>query len=344
MATPASSPVADPDALHRARLALEQGQLVGIPTETVYGVVALADSAEAMQRLRAFKQVSERHVFAHHVADADAAIALLENPSLPAQRLLRKVLPGPVTFRVRHGSAWRAIRCPDHPLTLQLLRQAAGPVVGTSVTRAGRPPALDAAAAAQALGEAGAIVLEGGRCRFGRPSTLVELTDAPGRLELAVKRPGVIEERMLQKMKRFNILLVCTGNTCRSPMAEAIARQLIADNPDVSVSSAGVFAEGGAPATMEAVDAVRQLDLDLSSHRSRPLTAELIHASDRIYTMTESHRQAVLAQSPAAADKVERLDPDGDIADPIGQDLPVYHDAMSQIRRALERRLKEQQL
>ena len=124
-------------------------------------------------------------------------------------------------------------------------------------------------------------------------------------------------------------------------MAEAIAREVLAGKPEIKISSAGVFAGAGSPATMETVQAVEQLGLDLTSHRSQPLTPDLIADADQVFTMTESHRQAVLAQMPHAADKVQRLDPDGDIADPIGGDLPVYRDTAAQIRRALERRLKE---
>ncbi len=87
---------------------------------------------------------------------------------------------------------------------------------------------------------------------------------------------------------------------------------------------------------------MQAMGLDLSGHRSRPLTADLLNAADQIYTMTESHRQAVLAQAPHAADKVQRLDPEADISDPIGASLSVYQATADQIRRALESRLKEQ--
>ncbi|MEM9418037.1 MAG: low molecular weight protein arginine phosphatase [Planctomycetota bacterium] len=142
-------------------------------------------------------------------------------------------------------------------------------------------------------------------------------------------------------MARFHLLLVCTGNTCRSPMAEVLAWKILEDQPGVVVGSAGVFAGVGQPASPEAVEAMKTIGLDLSQHRSQPLTPELLEQVDQIYTMTESHRQAVLAQAPSAIDKVQRLDPDADISDPFGASLPVYQETAEQIKQALEARLKQ---
>lgn len=140
-------------------------------------------------------------------------------------------------------------------------------------------------------------------------------------------------------MPRFNLLLVCTGNTCRSPMAEALARDVLRDQPGVTVGSAGIYAEVGRPASSEAVGVMRDMGLDLMCHRSRPLTAELIDAADEVYTMTASHRRGVLDLAPHAEGKVRRLDPGGDIEDPIGAERAVYQRTAEQIRRALEARL-----
>ena len=124
----------------------------------------------------------------------------------------------------------------------------------------------------------------------------------------------------------MNILFVCTGNTCRSPMAAGIMEKLCEENDlDVNIKSAGIFAQEGAPATPEAVEAVKKYDIDISSHKAQPITQELIDKSDLILTMTEAHK--MLLQG-LAKDKTcticELADIDSEIEDPFGGDLADY--------------------
>jgi protein-tyrosine-phosphatase len=137
------------------------------------------------------------------------------------------------------------------------------------------------------------------------------------------------------------ILFVCTGNTCRSPMAEYLFRERYAAGHGWRVGSAGTHAVDGCPASDEAVKALNEVNIDLRGHRSSQLTQALVDAADLIVVMTEGHRQNCLARFPSVSDKVRLLkhfDPkalDEDVIDPIGHALPVYRAVREEIGSAL---------
>nr|WP_300089746.1 low molecular weight protein arginine phosphatase [Sedimentibacter sp.] len=159
----------------------------------------------------------------------------------------------------------------------------------------------------------------------------------------------------------MNILLVCTGNTCRSSMAEGIFRQMLIDSDidNINVSSAGLSAFDGDVANQKAVDVLKDRGIDISKHRARQLTGEMINSSDLILTMTYGHKMSILNYSPQSKGKVFTLkeyarktngeNTDNinlDIDDPYGMNYRVYGSVMNEIRIEIEsiiNKLKKQQ-
>lgn len=368
--TDCTSPRQRRKAAQRAAKVLQAGGLVVFPTETVYGVAASVASAGGVQRLRHVKGRPDDQPFSVHIPDPSHVERYVDIAAQPAlRRLVQKTLPGPITFIVsvsgevmteklkQLGFAANqpellyyqntiGLRCPDEPVGQALLGCIDTPIVATSANLTGEPPATDAATAAEAFGDNVDLVLDGGACRHSRASTIVRIDGHDVRL----LRAGVFDQRYLDKLMKRTLLFVCTGNTCRSPMAAALARATLADRLGVSaddladkhveVISAGVFAGPGATMTPEAQEALEELGVDPGAHRSQPLTVDLAQQADAIFGMTRNHVEAVRSLQADVGDKVQLLDPDGaDIHDPVGGDVNTYVQCAQQIRQFTQQRL-----
>jgi len=136
------------------------------------------------------------------------------------------------------------------------------------------------------------------------------------------------------------VLFVCTGNTCRSPMAEALFRQATDGRHDFETASAGVHASSGESASKHAVEACKQLNISLQKHSSQQLTKALADWATHIFCMTSGHRDALEDEFPEAAHKANLVcdfDPalPAQVPDPIGQGLAAYISTRDVLRRAI---------
>jgi protein-tyrosine-phosphatase len=149
-------------------------------------------------------------------------------------------------------------------------------------------------------------------------------------------------------MKR--ILFVCTGNSCRSVMAEGLFRKLIGPRAsEYAVSSAGISAMDGFGATTETIDVMRGEGVDVSDHQSQRLRPEMVETADKIFVMEKIHRDWILRLSPGAASKThlltefapkDELAGSPDIPDPIRMSPNFYKNVLAVIRRCVENVVK----
>ena len=346
------------DVVHRAVQALAEEKLVAFPTETVYGVAASALSDRAVSALLDAKGRGADHPLALAVKSASDVLDFIPDMCPLGRRLARRCWPGPVTLvldanhpdgllqqlseTVRRAvcpSGTLGMRVPAHPLIAEVMKLSAGPLLLTSANRTGQPDATLASEVILQLGDQIDLVLDDGQCRYGQPSSVVRV--GPKRLDIL--RAGVVSEASLRQLASLIVLIVCTGNTCRSPMAEVLLRRQMAEklgcaigeleDHGVFVTSAGIAAMTGGRPTPEAVAVMGQQGLDLSAHESQPVTQRLVRHADVILAMTRSHRQAISVQWPDAAERTRVLCRNGnDIADPIGGSTELYAPAPTRLR------------
>ncbi len=354
------------DRLKRVGQAIADGALVALPTDTLYGVVASAARDDSIRRIRAFSPGSKAGALSVHISNREASQDFVPNPSPLLRRLIRKAWPGPLTLVIPiadphsapihdrlspsgaeavYGEGAVSIRWPDHGISDAVLAAAAAPIIAVAADTAEH--AGSAADLRDRLSDRVDIIVDAGPTRFRKISTIVRVDGQ----NYNVLRAGVYDERTVKRLATTTILFVCSGNTCRSPMAEGFMKKMLADRlgrkidelaeAGYVVRSAGTFAGHGSPASPQTVEITRQRGIDLSNHHSRGLGIEDINTADFIFGMSPSHVETVLAIAPDAAAKTQPLDPEGEIADPIGGPMGAYEDVAAQITRALQRRINE---
>ena len=245
-------------------------------------------------------------------------------------------LPDGVRERITGEGNCIGFRVVNHRILSHIHRFLAAPLLLTSANISGKSAPKTASDVADQLGDAIPLLLDDGPTRYGGASSVVRVRG--DRWEML--REGVIERAAMNQFVKPVIAVVCTGNTCRSPMAETLLREQIrvkfGSEDAIRVVSAGVAAGVGSGASPQAVQVMGERGLDLTSHCSQQLDDNIMNVADLVLTMTRGHRAAILAAWPNMHERVFTMRHDGgDITDPVGMPVDVYQDCAKQIDEEL---------
>jgi protein-tyrosine phosphatase len=306
--------------------------------------------------LSRYAQKSRPAVVVTDVAQVGDWLPLLSGA---AARLVRKLGAGPYALQADAGSArgLRArlpaaavglvgapelcVRLSEHPIWVELER-ADLPLVSIPLS------AANAEEAARLVGDAAVCIVDAGATEHKALPSLVRSRGR--RCEMVAE--GALKRDHFEELTLCRILFICTGNTCRSPMAEALCTKLLCDRLGCTaaemrangyvVQSAGLAAMTGSLAATEALDVVASLGGDLSRHQSCMVSLEMLLWADFVFTMTTGHLDTLESVAVPNLPTPRLLSPGRvDIADPIGGTITDYRSCAQQIIDSLNARLPE---
>lgn len=339
--------------IERVMQILRDGGIIALPTDTVYGLAVDGTNEKAAKRLFEIKKRAEKP-FTFFLPKSE----IKKFAVITKCKIIDFFVPGPLTviLKKRPGislpfiSKKIGIRIPQHNFVLQLLSMHQKPLAVTSANKGGEPPLVSPYDIVEHFTEVG-IVIDGGMLASS-PSTVLDLTTTPP----LVMRKGAVAILALEKVYgrmiklkpslKFNVLFVCSGNTCRSPMAEGIFRTMTSPKY-CEARSAGTIAMGGLQTAHYARQVVKEYGGSIDRHRSRYLDRESIEWADIILVMEYKHYEAVLEFIPDAVVKTfllreyRRRTKYTEVPDPVGRDLVAYQQAAAKMYPTLKRLAKD---
>ncbi|MEE2844783.1 MAG: L-threonylcarbamoyladenylate synthase [Planctomycetota bacterium] len=339
---------------------LNAGQIVAFPTETVYGIAANSSDTDAVAKLFDVKSRSTGKPMSLAIGYDYSLDNYAQNPTAIMHRLARRCWPGPLTMVIQATEQvaglsnesrellapnnWLGLRVPSNEILLSVLDQLDEPLVLTSANKSDQADATTAIEVAEQLDDNVQLILDGGPTKIGTPSTVIKVHND----YIEILRSGALTRDQIQAAMQLEIVIVCTGNTCRSPMAEMLLKNKMATANDIPIDqlvkhgihicSAGIAANNGSPAADQAINVLGKQDLDLTSHSSQPLSYMAANSADLILTLSHSHQQAIVNEWPEFADKTSLLAHDGSsVSDPIGGSYEIYQQCATQIDTHLDK-------
>ncbi len=328
---------------------VRKGALVLFPTETVYGIAANFNDDKAMRRLREVKKRSTDKPFSVLISQKELISNYTSAKDAKIYKLIDECWPGPLTVVVPglEGIPTIGVRMPQNRIAICLVEESQCTVAAPSANFEGNPPPSTCADALHDLDGLVDIAIDGGEATFGVASSVVDFTQGIP----TVLREGVITQSQVDAItKRKHVLFVCTGNSCRSVMAEYLLRKMLSGRSEVEVHSAGTSVFLRSTASAETIHVLAKQGIDARAHFSQPLNNIVVNKSDLILVMTRAHRHLVLEHFPSAEKKIYLLkefaeqtigaEMELDISDPMGKSHSAYEECFATIKGALNNLFK----
>lgn len=354
------------DVIHLAVQAIVEGHLVAIPTETTYLIATSGISETGAEKMRLVSQACQSPTSpALLVRGLEEVYDYALEFSPTAERIARRAWPGPVKLAspvpadIRQtgsllnelpptcqqllafdDSQLLTVCSPSHDSIQQIRQLLPGPLITVEACDASGAYVTDV----KSIGTDVLLAIDDGPTHYQSAASWVRIEYGTCSLISA----GAVDQKNLETMSRFTVVFVCTGNTCRSPLAEKMMERRLSERwhaenganipMPIDVTSAGIAAMPGSPASENSQVIARENKLTLDDHRSRPFSEQLLESADLVLTMTGRHRAAIIDRWPQAAEKVFPLSGgNSEIADPFGSPLNVYRQCSTEIGECLDR-------
>jgi len=342
--------------LRRISHVVTEGGLIAFPTDTVYGLGCSAFDETAIARVYALKKRRKTKPLVLFVP-RKTSVNRYARPNAAARRLMQRFLPGPLTVVMEHSDASPlalvdskgriGVRIPGHEVMLKILKALNTPLATTSANPSGEDEAITAAnVASRFADEELEVIIDGGKCD-GPASTVIDVTTTPptllrkGSVPIADIEKALGSDIKMGEGVHLLVLFVCTGNSCRSPMASGFLRRSLSSKTrrKVRVMSAGTHASLGFPPTKLARRAAEAQNVNISLYRSQPLTREILKEADLVLAFEPQHLERISRLLPDACTRSFLLKRfrkdinvrDATIADPIAGGWETYQKCMDEI-------------